>query len=113
MDLSGRSLAAVPTTVSRLTKLKCSCAEICALLRFLHRLVVSTDVSGQYIISICKGKEDGNDDVSRNVGNKLPDAAFNPRRAQISFNSRWKPEITPVLVVLLNYNVSAAQKIEH
>ena len=34
LDLSGRSSAAVPTTVSRLTKLKCSRAEICALLGF-------------------------------------------------------------------------------
>jgi hypothetical protein len=40
-----------------------------------QRLVVSTDVSGQYIGSIFKGKEDGSFNVFRNVGNKLPDAA--------------------------------------
>jgi hypothetical protein len=43
----------------------------------------------------CLALEDGTDKLSRNVGNKIPfHAAQNPKRAQISFTLRQKPEIT-------------------
>jgi hypothetical protein len=61
-----------------------------------------TDVSRQRIGPIFEGQEaqevtleDGTDTLTRNVGKGLLlDAAWYPRRAQISLTSRRKPEIT-------------------
>jgi hypothetical protein len=45
--------------------------------------------------SDCLALEDGTDRLTRNVGNELPIyIAGNPRRWQISYAPRWKPEIT-------------------
>ena len=63
-------------------------AGICTIFRLQAALNVSFTVKTLTV-------EDETDRLSRNVGKKLPFyAAYNPKRAQISFTPRRKPEIT-------------------
>jgi hypothetical protein len=60
----------------------------------------------------CLYLDDVTDRLSRNFGNKLPlYAVQHPRRAQISFTRRWKPEITHQYVLTETLHVGASSEV--